>query len=482
MLTKNKDDIRSQIEMLCMDQLVPKDHLVRKLESVIDFDFIYDLVSDKYCMDNGRPSIDPIVLFKIVFIQYIFGIRSIRQTIAEIETNIAYRWFIKYGFNEQIPHFTTVGKNYVRRFKDTDIFEQIFVKILERASGAGFIKADAVFIDATHVKANANKKKFDKVSLEKEVRSYQELLDREINEDRELHNKAPLDMSKKKVETKETKINRTDPDSGVLRKSEKENCFAYSFHTACDRNGFILGITATAANVHDSMMFDRVLEQVKKNIGKPEYVAVDAGYKTPYICKTLMDQGIRPVMPYKRPMTKKGFFKKYDYVYDEYYDCYICPNNQRLNYRTTNREGYREYKSDPQVCINCPYRSQCTDSKNCTKLVTRHIWSHYLEEAEHLRHTDINKEIYAKRKETIERVFADMKEKHGMRWTTLRGLKKVSAQATLVAACMNLKKMANWMWRSGKTGPDPKTLLQKLCYFRKIHGFHHQWKPCLSTD
>jgi transposase len=198
MLTTDKDDVRSQIEMLCLDQLVPEDHLVRKLEAAIDFNFIYDLVSDKYCMDNGRPSIDPVVLFKIVFIQYIFGIKSMRQTIAEIQTNMAYRWFIKYGLNEQIPHFTTVGKNYVRRFKDTDIFEQIFMRILEEAVNAEFVKSDAVFIDATHVKANANKKKYDKVKIEKEVRSYQELLNQEINEDRELHGKAPLDMGKKK--------------------------------------------------------------------------------------------------------------------------------------------------------------------------------------------------------------------------------------------------------------------------------------------
>jgi transposase len=198
MLTTDKDDVRSQIEMLCLDQLVPEDHLVRKLEAALDFNFIYDLVSDKYCIDNGRPSIDPVVLFKIVFIQYIFGIKSMRQTIAEIQTNMAYRWFIKYGLNEQIPHFTTVGKNYVRRFKDTDIFEQIFMRILEEALNSGFVKSDAVFIDATHVKANANKKKYDKVKIEKEARCYQELLDQEINEDRELHGKTPLDMGKKK--------------------------------------------------------------------------------------------------------------------------------------------------------------------------------------------------------------------------------------------------------------------------------------------
>lgn len=198
MLTKDKIDLRSQIEMLSLDQLVPENHLVRKLEAAINFDFIYDLVIDKYCTDNGRPSIDPVVLFKIVLVQYTFGIKSMRQTISEIQTNNAYRWFIGYGLSEQIPHFTTFGKNYVRRFKDTDIFERVFMRVLEEAVNAGLIKGDAVFIDATHVKANANKKKYDKVKLEKEARSYQQLLDQEINEDRELHDKKPLDMSKKK--------------------------------------------------------------------------------------------------------------------------------------------------------------------------------------------------------------------------------------------------------------------------------------------
>lgn len=198
MLTIDKGNNRVQIEIYSLDQLVPENHLVRKLDAAIDFSFIYNLVKDKYCEDNGRPSIDPVVLFKIAVIQYVFGIKSMRQTISEIETNIAYRWFLGYALSQSVPHFTTFGKNYVRRYKDSDIFEQIFARILESIIETGFIKADAVFIDATHVKASANKKKFDKILIEKESRHYQELLDQEINEDRQAHGKKPLDMSKKK--------------------------------------------------------------------------------------------------------------------------------------------------------------------------------------------------------------------------------------------------------------------------------------------
>src|SRR5690606_3826279 len=103
MLSKRTDNNRNQLEMVALDQLVPEDHLVRKIEQAIDFDFINDLVKDTYCLDNGRPSIDPVVLIKMVFVQYLFGIRSMRQTIKEIETNVAYRWFLGYGFTEKIP-------------------------------------------------------------------------------------------------------------------------------------------------------------------------------------------------------------------------------------------------------------------------------------------------------------------------------------------------------------------------------------------
>ena len=94
------------------------------------------------------------------------------------------------------------------------------------------------------------------------------------------------------------------------------------------------------------------------------------------------------------PMTKKGFFKKYDYIYDEYYDCMICPANEILRYSTTNREGYREYKSDPEKCSVCPFKEKCTESKTNQKIVMRHIWEKYIELAEDYRHAPEYSDIY----------------------------------------------------------------------------------------
>lgn len=461
MLTKRGKESRTQIVFNSLEDLVPKDHLLRKVDETIDFNFIYDEVTELYS-DFGRPSIDPVVLIKIILIQYLFGIPSMRQTIKEIQVNIAYRWFIGYSISEPVPHFSTFSKNYERRFSNTDLFNKIFIKILEIAESEGLIAPEQIYIDSTHIKASANKKKYEKVNVKVEAKKYQEQLDKEIDADRRAHEKKPLKKTEK-VEIKEIVQSTTDKESGMFHKNEKEKCFAYLAHTACDDANFILGFEVTAGNVHDSVAFEDVFSKIKERYGSQiAAIAVDAGYKTPYISKLLLESNILPSMPYKRPMTKEGFFKKHDYVYDEYNDCYICPNNKVLEYSTTNREGYKEYKSNPTDCESCPLRSKCTNSKSNQKVVTRHVWEQYLEEAEHLRHDNYVKCVYKRRKETIERVFADAKEKHGMRFTHLRGLAKVKMEVTLIFSCMNLKKLANRLWKRRRRSSHPYAFIYKI--------------------
>ena len=152
MLSKSNGTNRDQLEMVSLDKMVPEDHLVRKLEKAIDFSFIYDLVEDLYS-DRGRPSIDPVVLIKLSFLQYTFGIRLMRRTIEEVHTNLAYLWFLGFRFYDKVPHVSTFGKNYERRFKETDLFEQIFYRILKQVAERGLLRAEYVFIDSAHVKA-----------------------------------------------------------------------------------------------------------------------------------------------------------------------------------------------------------------------------------------------------------------------------------------------------------------------------------------
>lgn len=444
---KNKVD-RSKVELVSLDDLVPKNHLVRKLEKAINLDFIYDEVRD-LCKPYRHESIDPVVLIKIVMIQYIFGIRSMRQTLKEIEVNIAYRWYLGYGMHEELPHFSTFSKNYSRRFKDSDLFENIFARILLEINKYGFIDDKNIFIDGTHIKANANTHKYKNEVVDESIKVYETALQAEITKDRENHGKKPL--KEKIIENevkKNVKVSTTDSESGLFHKGEHKKVFAYASNTACDKNNFVLGFEVTAGNVHDSVSFWAIYNKMQKEHPNTKGIVLDSGYNIPAIAKQIIDDGKLPIMPYKRPMTKQGFFRKHEYVYDEYYDFYICRNNKILKYNTTNRNGYREYKSNKCDCKNCPHIKQCT-SKQFVKVVTRHVWENYMEQVEDIRHTIGIKEIYKLRSETIERVFADAKEKHGMRYTQYRGLAKVKMELNLLFACMNLKKLANWLDRKG---------------------------------
>ncbi len=462
MMTQNTDKKREQIQMFCMDDLVPQDHLLRLIDKAIDWSFIYGLVEDKYCSDNGRPSIDPVVLIKIPFIQYLYGIKSMRQTIKEIEVNVAYRWFLGLEMYDAVPHFSTFGKNYTRRFKDTDLFEQIFSKILEDCYKWGLVDPSEVFVDATHIKARANNKKMRKRVAKEEALFYEDLLKKEINQDRTDHGKKPFkehdDHNDKGLPPggtsgdKEIKESTSDPESGWFHKGEHKQVFAYSVETACDKNGWVLGYTVSPGNLHDSRTFKGLYDKIK-DIGIDTLIA-DSGYRTPAIAKLLIDDGIRPLFPYKKPMTKDGFFKKHEYVYDEYYDCYICPNNKLLGYRRTNKDGYRQYHSCGNVCSKCSYLSQCTESRNHEKVILRHIWEDYLEQCEDIRHTVGMNELYKLRKETIERLFGTAKENHGFRYTQMYGKARMEMKVGLTYACLNLKKLAKILHRRGITGPD----------------------------
>ena len=381
---------------------------------------------------------------------------------------------------EKIPHFTTFGKNYARRFADSDIFEQIFERILLEAVKCGFVDASAVFIDGTHIKASANKKKATNEVVKIEAKHYYEELMEEVNKDRENHDKRPLkdknddnENGGKPAETKNTKVSTTDPECGLFHKGEHKVEFAYTAQTACDKHGFVLGCDMAPGNVHDSVMFDGLWGSIIAKFPEIEAIGIDSGYKTPWIMKQIFDSGRVAATPYKRPMTKKGFFKKHDYVYDEFYDCIICPENQVLTYSTTNRDGYREYKSCSKICQNCPSRAKCTNSKNFTKVVTRHVWADYMELAEDVRHSAFGKGTYSLRSQTIERVFGNAKELHNMRYTFYRGLAKLKMQALLTFAAMNLKKLAKWKKRKGLL---PSLFLCILALFSPYFDFQPYFK------
>lgn len=447
MLRKMNKMNRDQGGFYFMDELVPEDHLLRQIDRYVDFDFIYDLVAPLYNGTDGRPSIDPVLLIKLPLIQYLCNIKSMRQTIKDCQVNVAYRWFLGLDLKEPIPHFTTFGKNYSRRFKDTPLFEQIFYGILNQAITADLVDTRTIFIDGTHIKAHANNHKYNKIAVPEDALFYSQQLKQEIREERVAQERKALKSltkAQKKKFLKEKKISKTDPESGWFHKGEHKEVFAYCSQVACDEHGWVLGFTSHAGNLHDSRTFKSIYDLLKSRY-LLNMLVLDAGYKTPAIAQLLMQDQLTAAFPYKRPMTKRGFFKKTDFKYNDEFNGYTCPEGQWMAYRTTNSSGYREYKSSGKICAACPKLEGCTLSKNHVKVITRHLWARDLEAFEELRRLGFTKAIYAKRKETIERLFGTAKEFHGLRYTNQIGREKLHTKLALTFACLNMKKLAKIM-------------------------------------
>ena len=190
-----------------------------------------------------------------------------------------------------------------------------------------------------------------------------------------------------------------------------------------------------------------------------------AAYKTPWIARQILKDARIPVLPYTRSHTKKDRFKPWDYHYDAEHDQLICPLGHCLRHTTTDRNGKRFYRSMPKACRGCPCREKCGASEKGQKVLQRHVWQEFLDVVQAIRKTDLGKALYSMRKETIERVFADAKEKHAMRYTHHRGLARVTRWVKLKFAAMNLKKLAIWSWKT----PSPFTFV--LFYARKNRNF-----------
>jgi len=457
-MLKDPGPKQQQLEMVTLEELVPADHLLRSIDKHIDFGFIRDVTAPLYCENNGRPAIDPVLLFKMLFIGYLFGIRSERQLAREVQVNVAYRWFLGLSLTDKVPDASTFSQNRRRRFEGTDIEQVIFDEIVEQALRHGLIGGEALYTDSTHLKANANKRRHTTHDVAVAPMAYLEELNAAIDEDRAAHDKAPLKAPGSAPKTKPTKVSDTDPDAGYMVRDQKPEGFFYLDHRTVDgRYGLITDTYVTPGNINDARPYlDRLDRQCERFGLAPAVVGLDAGYNTAAICHGLVDRQISGVVGYKRPHSAKGRLKRRQFSYDAATDSYRCPEGQVLAYATTNRVGYREYKSTPGLCAQCPRLSECTQSRNHQKVMIRHVWEDDREAINANRLTPWGKRVYQRRQETVERSFADAKELHGHRYARFRGLSRVQGQSLLAAACQNMKKIARllalYLWAHVDSG------------------------------
>lgn len=454
------------MEFVHIGQLVPEDHILRKVDKFIDFEFIRAKVAHLYCPDNGRPAVDPVILFKMLFLGYLFGIRSERQLVRDIQVNVAYRWFLGFDLTDKIPDASTISQNRRRRFIQSPVYQELFDEIVFFAMRRNLLDGKILYTDSTHLKANANKNKFVKAHVTENTRAYLEELDKDVEKDRLEHGKKPLPPKDRIPETREIKQSVTDPESGFMMRDGKPRGFYYLDHRTVDgKLALITDTFVTPGNVHDSIpYFSRLDRQIERFGFEVEAVGLDAGYNTAAICKGLADRNIFGVIAY-RPFTPvKGHFSKGKYQYDRKRDCYVCPAGKELTYQTTERGGNRLYASKSEECRRCEFLRQCTGSANCKKVITRHVWETYREKIRANRISSYGKEIYARRKETVERSFADSKQLHGHRYAKMRGLRKVQEQCLLCSWTLNIKKIALALSRQGspKKGTSPAGAKERL--------------------
>ena len=429
---------QDELILMTMEQMVPKDHLLRKIDTSIDLSFINEKTRSLYSQDKGRNCIEPVILFKIVLLQYLYGLKSMRATIKQCETDASFRWYLGIPFGQPIPHYSTFSQNYLRRYVNTTIFEEIFETILQLAVKRKLVSGRDLFTDSTHIRANANNRKCTN-QIQAVVKQRKLELEAEINGIRAELGKKDIEFEEE-VETKEVKVSTVDPESGYYHRDEKEKGFMYLDHRTVDgMNNFIVDVHVTPGNVHDSKPYLSRLEYILNKYGfQTKNVGLDSGYYGWEIMEGLERRDIFSAIAYRSFNTNREDRKNFRYV--EELDAYVCPTGCLLPLRNIDKMGYKHY-FDKKQCEGCPLLMTCAGKSN-RKEIRRHVKQEVYERARERRLSEQGKLFYVRRKTTVERSFADSKQNHGYRYATHRGLAKVQSYAWLSCAAQNMKKMA----------------------------------------
>ena len=462
-MLRDRRERQQQMDLVILEQMIPENHLLRKIDQVVDFRFIHELCAPLYCSDNGRPAIEPEVLFRMLLVGYLYGVKSEARLEEEINYNMAYKWFCGLGLTEKAPDATTISQNRRRRFRDNNIAEQIFNEILRQCIAKGLVGGAILYTDSTHIKAKANKHKKKLITVEQTPKAYLEELEEQVNLDRKVLGKKPFDRSEDQKDgqsddsddndkkggksggggTTKRMESTTDPESGQQSRDGKPDGFHYSEHRTVDsKNNVIVNVHVEPANINDVTPMPEILREIRERLGElPKYMGLDAGYHTAWIAHLLEKNGIQAVIGNRRHTHKTETYGKYRFRYDPYFDAYICPEHKHLYWRTTTREGYRQYYSDSKICKACPRRAECFGKSMTRRMVERHVWQDALDDVIAFTKTHNGNRIYSWRKQTIERSFAEAKVNHGLRYARMLGIKNMREQCFLTAAVQNIKRL-----------------------------------------
>ncbi len=439
-----------------LERFLPADHFLRKLSQALSLEWIREKTKSYYS-HTGKPSVDPVVLVKMLLIGYLYDIRSERRLVEEISLNLAYRWYTGYDLDEEVPNHSIFSK--ARKRFGKRLFLQVFEEILKECQKCGLVKVDFLFVDSTLVKANASMDSLMEVNLLPE--KYWRKLDEEEKKSSPrgrkpidieasqvgAHFKGKIDKEKmgKRRRDKEVsylkKRSKTDPDATLHFRPGLSPSLSYKAHIAADSSGIITAVAVSPSAEHDTVKLPKLLGRHRKILRLPSAVATDSSYGTEEALGYLQKQGIKTVIPLMGTRNRPTHFKKELFYFDKENDCYICPGKKMLKRRAknskTNQIHYRARKEDCQTCV---LKQKCLSDKTKSRIVTRYD-SDYAEKAKTWYTSDEGKRLSRLRKIVIEGLFGQAKAFHGLSRAKLRGLEKVEIQALLTATALNLKKL-----------------------------------------
>lgn len=447
---------------LSLEKMVPEDHLVRVLSKVLDLTFVRDMCG-KYYSHTGKPSVDPVVLFKMMLLGYFYGIDSERKLAESCSLNLAFRWYLKYDFDEPTPNHSVLSKARARFGKE--VFEQFFQRILDICVEKGLVSEGKLFVDATLVEADAALSSLvprDNVIRLKEAPSeYVEKFFRDNaveggSDDEEDGDKGPGSGTGKKKGTSSDSMkwsfkNRgkrrtnkecrssTDPDASYIARGGRGAFFCYKCSYAVnEQNRVITAVEVTPGAVADEYMLEELLDKQPLRVDE---VCADSIYGTIENYRLCAERGIRPSITPRYSKRKKGKIPKEEYKYSPSRDVYICPEGKELtkSYYDKRRDRW-QYATRTEDCRGCPLKSRCCPNSNIMVLARR-VGQKYADWANLWLKTPRAKRTIKQRPLFSECAFAEAKTLHGLSRAKYRRLKNVTIQGLMTAAVQNIKRL-----------------------------------------
>lgn len=410
---------------ISLDRRIGKDHPLRKIRDTIDFDFVREQVASLYGK-TGNPSIDPVVILKLIFLLFYENIKSERALMAQLPLRLDWLWFCGYDLDDTTPNHSVLSK--ARRRWGSNVFSQFFQNILEQCIEAGLVDGQTIHLDSSMIDANASK---DKLQVQLRIVAgdlYNQLEDN--SEDQEIGKK----------------VTPVDPDAR-LGKKYNQTTLGYKDHrTVDDKHGIITSTTTTPANVRDNQVLPTAIEAHESNTGqKAKTAAADKVYGTLDNYEYLHNKGCKACIAHQKHGVKDNKFSHDQFIYDQQQDCFICPAGERLELYDHQgpRDGSNDwrYRASRQTCECCVYFSECVSSKTNGRQVVRNVRAEYRQWAEQCLTDHERKVLMSRRQAKAEGSFADATNNHGFKRARWRGLVMVEIQNLIIASIQNLRKL-----------------------------------------